>query len=115
MSHSLPASSARAKHCEARLCSLAHRLNAPLAFVSLQVTDLSPLSECTELSQLMLSSAPVVDLAPLRGCTGLVKLDISDTAVTSLSFIKKPSRYVIGTVLTIRVKNRLVLRNRKHQ
>ncbi len=63
----------------------------PLTRLSLswnQVTDLTPLSACSELRVLWLSHNPITDLSPLAGLTTLSDFDITDTSVTSLEPLK---------------------------
>ena len=50
-----------------------------------QVTDLSPLSGLTQLTELNLWETEVTDLSPLSGLTQLTALSLSETEVTDLS------------------------------
>ena len=48
-----------------------------------QITDLSPLSSCTELMEVRVSGNPLTDFSPLANCTHIYMLNASRTLLTS--------------------------------
>jgi len=56
-----------------------------LGLVGNQITDISPLSELTNLSWLLMSNNQVADVSPLSGLTNLVRLDLGRNQITDVS------------------------------
>ena len=54
-----------------------------------EVSDLTPLGNCTQLRQLLLKSNPVVDISPLVNCRKLREVELTNTPVSDLSVLEE--------------------------